>query len=174
MPHPTVCFGVQAKFIHMKLKGREKFFWERNFNVKNIAAIPKELIGIRGIDSEHDDEFFFFLTSRISTIQEIHLRCTNVTDQGVRYISTLNGLRQLTLKDHRNITKACLPDVNKLSGLEFLDISKNSLSIEDLHLLTGLKNLKQLIVSSDAQDDARPAELEKLRAQFPGCEITVY
>lgn len=158
----------------MKLKGREKYFWERNYNIKSIAAIPKELNGVMGIDSDHDDEFFFFLASRINSVGEIHLRCTNVTDEGVKHIGTLKNVRELTLKDHRNITKACLPDVNKLTDLEYLDISKNSLSVDDLYQLTELKKLKQLFVSSDKPETERGEELEKLQAHFPGCEITVY
>lgn len=158
----------------MKLKGKEKFFWERNFNIKSLAAIPQHINGIQGIDSEHDDEFFFFLTSRVSSVGEIYLRCTNVTDEGVKYICTLKNLRELTLKDHRQVTKACLPDINKLTDLEYLDISKNNIAIEDLYLLTNLKNLKQLFISSDKPESEITEELEKLKAHFPGCEITVY
>jgi Leucine-rich repeat (LRR) protein len=158
----------------MKLKGKEKFFWERNFNIKNLASIPSAIKGITGIDSEHDDAFFFFLTSRVTTVGEIHLRCTNVTDEGVKYIANLKKLKELTLKDHRNITKACLPDLNKLVDLEYLDISKNDISTEDLYVLTNLKKLKQLFISTDKKDADLAAELEKLKNHFPGCEITVY
>lgn len=158
----------------MKLKGKEKFFWARNFNIKSTAAIPAEINGITGIDSEHDDEFFFFLSSRVSSVGEIHLRCTNVTDEGVNYICTLKNLRELTLKDHRHITKACLPHLNNLADLEYLDISKNKIVFDDLYVLTNLKKLKQLFVSSDKPENEMAEELEKLKTHFPGCEITVY
>jgi Leucine-rich repeat (LRR) protein len=158
----------------MKLKGKEKFFWERNFNIKKVANIPSQIEGIRGIDSEHDDDFFFYLTSRVHSVGEIVLRCTNVTDKGVDYISTLKNLRQLTLKDHRGITKACLPGINKLTELEYLDISKNDISIEDLYTLTSLKKLKQLFISSDKPDREIAEELDSLKKHFPGCEVTVY
>jgi Leucine-rich repeat (LRR) protein len=158
----------------MKLKGKEKFFWERNFNIKSLAAIPSAINGITGIDSEHDDDFFSFLSSRVTRVGEIHLRCTNITDEAVKYISKLKNLRELTLKDHRHITKACLPDLNKLTDLEYLDISKNNISIEDLYLLTNLKKLKQLFISSDKPENEMAEELEKLKTHFPGCAITVY
>lgn len=158
----------------MKLKGREKYFWESNFNIKSLEAIPHEISGIRGIDSEHDDEFFRFLTSRVSSVGRIHLRCTNVTDEGVKYIAHLKNLKELTLKDHRHITKACLPDLDKLSDLEYLDISKSSISPEDLYVLTNLKKLQQLIISTDSTENEFAGELEKLKKHFPGCEITVY
>src|SRR5688572_26463541 len=150
----------------MKLKGREKYFWERNFNIKSLNAIPGELSGITGIDSEHDDEFFLFLTSRISSVGSIHLRCTNVTDEGVKYISNLKNLKELTLKDHRHITKACLPYLNKLSDLEYLDISKNNMLPEDLYVLTNLKKLQQLFISTDKTENEFAGELEKLKDHF--------
>lgn len=158
----------------MKLRGREKHFWERNFNIKNLAAIPEEIDGIRGIDSEHDDEFFLFLSSRVSRVGSIHLRCTNVTDEGVKYIANLKNLKELTLKDHSDITKACLPHLNKLSELEYLDISKNNILPEDLYVLTNLEKLRQLFISTDKTEDEFAGELEKLKNHFPGCEITVY
>ncbi|MCH5597519.1 hypothetical protein [Niabella ginsengisoli] len=37
---------------------KRKIFWERNFGIKNVAAIPSEIDGVTGIDSEHDDDFF--------------------------------------------------------------------------------------------------------------------
>ena len=158
----------------MKLKGREKFFWERNFNVKSVESIPASIKGIKGIDSDHDDEFFFFLSSRVRVVEEIHLRCTNLTDVGVKHISTFSKLRDLTLKDHCRLTKSCLYDLNKLTDLEYLDISKNNFSLEDVLLLTDLKKLKTLILSSDKPETEIAESLVKLEAQFRGVEITVY
>ena len=137
---------MTSKINAQRLKGKEKFFWERNFNIKNAAAIPTELPGITGIDSEHDDAFFSTLTARVTSIAEIYLRCTNVTDEGVKYICHLKNLKALTLKDHRHITSKCLPDLNKLSDLEYLDISKSNIAPEDLYTLTNLKKLKELVI----------------------------
>ncbi|MDF2188359.1 hypothetical protein [Paraflavitalea sp. CAU 1676] len=73
----------------MKLKGREKFFWERNFNIKSLSAIPSAISGITGIDSSHDDEFFYYLSSRVQQVGSIHLRCTDLT------VTQLKKLQQL-------------------------------------------------------------------------------
>jgi Leucine-rich repeat (LRR) protein len=158
----------------MKLKGKEKYFWERIFDIKRLEDIPSSLNRIVGIDSEHDDAFFYYLSERVQNVAGIRLRCTNVTDDGVKYISKLKGLRELMLKDHRGITKESLPAINELTDLESLDISKNNFSIKDLYALTHLKKLQQLTISSDLPDAETEAELEKLRAHFPGCEIVVY
>lgn len=157
----------------MKLKGKEKFFWERNFNVTSIAAIPQEINKITGIDSEEDDEYFFYLTSRVSTVHEIYLKCTNVTDEGVQHISNLKGLKSLTLKNHYHITKNCLPYLNKLTDLYFLDISKNSLLLEDLSALSNLHNLKELYVSSGESDESISQKIRVLQDIIPNCTIYV-
>lgn len=157
----------------MKLKGREKYFWERNFNIKSLSAIPEEISGITGIDSSHDDEFFYFISLRIRSVGSIFLRCTDVTDLGVEYISLLKDLRELTLKDHRKITSACLPYINRLTNLEYLDLSKNDIPVNDLFSLTELRKLKVLMFSSELDKVVPEDMLIKLQEQFPGCEITV-
>lgn len=86
-------------------------------------------------------------------------------------ISQLQGLQELTLKDHRGITAKCLPCINRLTDLVCLDISKNSFDAEGVLQLDKLTKLKELIVSSDNPD---PLLQEKLEAHFPGCRVTVY
>jgi hypothetical protein len=158
----------------MKLRGREKYFWERNFNIKNAASIPTGLDGITGIDSDHDDEFFYFLSQRVTTIRAIHLRCTNITDEAVRYISEFKGLKELMLKDHRNITSKCLPYLQKLKELEYLDLSKNEIRVSDLHVLTGFNRLSELYISRDMLHEGETSIPQSLVELFPGCTIHMY
>lgn len=157
----------------MKLKGREKYFWERNFNIKSLSGIPEKMSGITGIDSSHDNEFFYFLASRVKHIDNIYLRCTEVTDEGVEYISQFKSLRELTLKDHINISSASLPYINQLTELVYLDICKNNIAVNDLFTLTQLKNLKQLIISSELEEAETNELRTKLQDHFPGCTIEV-
>ncbi len=67
-----------------------------------------------------------------------------VTDAGVKLISDFKQLKNLTLIKHQNITKDCLPYINKLTDLEYLDVWKTKIRIEDLGALTNLKKLKEL------------------------------
>lgn len=170
LPEPP----VSPFAAHMKLRGREKYFWKKNFNAGNIEAIPVVLDIIQGIDSDHDDEFFYYLALRVKGVDAIHLRCTNVTDQGVKYICSFKNLRQLTLKDHRNITKDCLPFINDLHQLEYLDISKNSILIKDIFQLTGLIQLKHLHISKDMLEQDSTDIPPRLFTHFRDCEVTMY
>lgn len=155
----------------MKFNSKERYFWETNFNIKRIDQVPDVIEEIRGIDSEHDDLFFEFLVRRVKTVRKIHLRCTCLSDAGVKLISQLQGLKELTLKDHRGITAQSLPYINRLTDLVYLDISKNSFNAEDVLQLDKLTHLKELFVSTENPDTVLR---EKLETHFPGCRITVY
>lgn len=160
----------------MKLKGEEKQFWWNFRHITDSKNIPTELSGITSIDSTDGDEFWAILIKRVSIVHEIYLKETWITDEGVKSISKLKQLRSLTLMKHENITKACLPYLNALTDLEYLDVWRTKIRIEDLSVLTNLKNLKELYVSPNDEDDDsdRDAILEKIikaEETLPGCAI---
>jgi hydrogenase maturation factor HypE len=157
----------------MKLKGKEKHFWRNNFNIGNLAAIPLEMSGFKSIDSDVDDQFLFYLTSRVPTIHGIYLKFTNVTNEGVKYISNIHNLVELTLREHNDITKECLPYINKLVELENLDISKTAISLDDLLVFSNLQNLKKLHISSDESKEIILEKVLKLKKTLPNCSIYV-
>ncbi|MCI9843370.1 hypothetical protein [Flavobacterium pectinovorum] len=136
----------------MHLKGKEKHFWRNRFNIGSLADIPLETEGFRGIDDDTDDEFLFYITSRIPVINQFYFKFTLITDEGVKYISTVQKLKQLTLRDHKNITNKSIPYFNKLVDLEYLDILKTKIQLEDLPGLSNLQNLKELHVTSENPD----------------------
>lgn len=160
----------------MKLKGAEKHFWWHFQHITDSKDIPDELPGFISIDSLVDDEFFSMLSSRISIVHEIYLKETLVTDVGVKFISNFKQLKRLTLMKHENITRECLPYLNILTDLEYLDVWRTKIRIEDLGTLTNLKNLKELYVSPNDEDDdsARDDILEKIikaEETLPNCVI---
>ena len=136
----------------MHLKGKEKHFWRNRFNIRSLADIPLETNGFRGIDDGTDDEFLFYVTSRIPVIHELYFKFTHITDEGVKFISNIQKLKQLTLRDHKNITNESIPYLNKLVDLEYLDILKTKIQLEDLPGLFNLQNLKELYVTSENLD----------------------
>jgi len=160
----------------MKLKGAEKHFWWHFRNITDSKDIPAELPGFTSIDSLVDDEFLGTLAARVSIIHEIYLKETMVTDTGVKFISNFKELKSLTLMKHEGITKACLPYLNKLTDLEYLDVWKTKIRLEDLGALTNLKKLKELYVSSNDGDDELDPDviLEKIikaEETLPNCAI---
>jgi hypothetical protein len=158
----------------MKLKGAEKHFWWNFRQITDSKHIPIELPGFTSIDSMVDDEYIGMLAARVSVMYTLYLKETLVTDEGVKLISNFKQLKSLTLMKHENITKNCLPYLNKLTDLEYLDVWKTKIRLEDLYLLIDLKNLKELYVSADDEDDQSDREviLEKIikaEETLPGC-----
>ena len=157
----------------MKLKGDEKRFWWNFGQITDSKNIPTELPSFTSIDSSDDDEYITMLLAKVSVINCIYLKETLVTDEGVKLISKLKQLKRLTLMKHENITKDCLPYLNKLTDLEYLDIWRTKICLEDLAALKDLKKLKELYVSAE-ENEERELVLEKIikaEETLPGCKI---
>lgn len=149
----------------MKLKGAEKQFWWHFRHITDSKNIPIELPGFTSIDDRDvDDEYIGMIAAKVSIVHHIYLKETGVTDSGVKFIGGFKGLKTLTLMKHEGITKACLPFLNQLTDLEYLDVWKTKIRLEDLHALTNLKKLKELYVSPNDEEDERERDtiLEKI------------
>ena len=158
----------------MHLKGKEKHFWRSWFNTTNLAEIPLELSGFKAIDDEVDDEVMYYITSRIPIIYRIYLKFTHVTDEGVKHISKIQNLEQLTLREHKNITNKSIPYINKLVDLEYLDILKTEIQLEDLPGLFNLQNLKELYVTSENLDEEYLLEhVITMKEILPNCILYI-
>ena len=57
------------------------------------------------------------------------------------HISIINSLTELTLREYGGITKECLPYLNKLTDLEYLNLTKTKIDSEDMSFLSNLQNL---------------------------------
>ena len=152
---------------------KELNFWKSHFNINSIAAIPQEMDKYTGIDSDEDDQFFLYLTSRVSIIHKIDLRCTFITDEGVKHISTLKELKELSLRNHNKITKESLPFLNQLTDLEYLDLSKTEITLEDLPALSNLQNLKELHISDEESKESIQEKRSLLKQILPKCTVYI-
>lgn len=157
----------------MKKDKKELNFWKRYFNIHSIAAIPQEMDKYTGIDSDEDDQFFLYLTSRVPVIHSIDLRCTFITDEGVKYISKLKELKELSLRNHNKITKESLPFLNQLTDLKYLDLSKTEITLADVPALSNLQNLKELHISAEETKEYIVKKISNLKQVLPHCFISV-
>ncbi|MFH6987891.1 hypothetical protein ACHRVW_09110 [Flavobacterium collinsii] len=167
----------------MKLKGEEKRFWWHFCKIKDSKDIPQKVPVVAGVDDLHyNDNYFAMLTDKVKIIHCIYLKETAVTDEGVKQISKVQQLKSLTLMKHPNITKASLFYLNQLTDLEYLDIWRTEIILEDLAALDQLKNLKKVYVSSLAEVNGFFPELENeqilehlivLEDLFPDCTFYV-
>lgn len=155
----------------MKLSKEEKKFWQRHFRIDKAENIPSKLNIFKEVDSDCDDEFFYFLSLRITSIAEIHLKESQITDQGVKYISIFKGLTTLYLRKHDEVTKASIPYFNQMMNLKSLNITKTKITLSDLCENLNNQNLREIFLSSE---DTEENILEKgfiMKERMPECNI---
>ncbi|PHR12778.1 MAG: hypothetical protein COA40_07825 [Aequorivita sp.] len=157
----------------MKLSKEEKKFWQRHFRIEKLENIPTEMSGYTAIDESNDDEFFYYLSKRVSIIPKIYLKRTWVTDEGVAHIRKLQQLKELTLRSHPNITKASIPYFNQMPHLERLNITRTQITLSHLCESLNNQNLKEVFLDSE-ENETEEEILEMgfiLKERMPNCNI---
>jgi hypothetical protein len=155
----------------MKLSKEEKKFWQRHFRIDKAENIPSEWGVFKEVDSDCDDEFFYFLSLRITSITEIHLKESQITDEGVKYMSTFKGLMTLYLRKHDEVTKASIPYFNQMMSLKSLNITKTKITLSDLCENLNNQNLREIFLSSEATEENIVEKGFIMKERMPECNI---
>jgi hypothetical protein len=155
----------------MKLLKEEKKFWQRHFRIEKLEDIPKEWGTLKRIDSVEDDDFFYFLSLRVTSILEIHLKETLVTDEGVKYISKFKDLEILYLRKHNKITKESIPFFNEMESLVSLNITKTKITLTDLSDSLNNQSLKEVFISSMDSEENLEEKAILLKERMPNCNV---
>jgi hypothetical protein len=159
----------------MNLQKQEKKFWQRYFRIEKLEAIPKEwkIIGGVGFGDEQFDDYFYYISLRVDTVHEIHLKDSLITDVGVKHVYNFKGLKTLFLRRHNQVTKQSIPYFNKMESLETLNITKTAITLTDLTETLNNQSLKEVFLDSTGHDSDENI-LEKayiLKERMPNCNI---
>jgi hypothetical protein len=154
----------------MKLSKEEKKVWQKHYRIEKLKDIPTEMLGFSCIEGDADDELMFCFAKRVS-IPEMYLKCTDVTDEGVKHISKIHNLKELTLADHINVTKASIPYFNEMQHLESLNIINSEITLSDLCENLNNQNLKTVCVSSKDNEENIAEKGFLLKERMPKCDI---
>jgi hypothetical protein len=155
----------------MNLLKDEKKFWQRHFRIEKLEDIPKNWSGYTSIDSENDDTFLYFLSLRVSSILEIHLKETLITDEGIKHLCAFKDLKTLYLRKHIEVTKKSIPYFNQMKSLESLNITKTKITLTDLFDLLDNQSLKEVFLSSEVSDENLIEKAFTLKERMPNCNI---
>lgn len=155
----------------MNLIKEEKKFWKRHFRIEKLEDIPKEWSTLKRIDSEEDDKFFYFLSLRVTSILEIHLKETLVTDDGIKHISKFKDLEILYLRNHNKITKESIPYFNEIKSLQSLNITKTKITLTDLCKSLNNQSLKEVFISSEGSEENIEEKAFVLKERMPNCDV---
>jgi hypothetical protein len=155
----------------MNLLKEEKKFWQRHFRIEKLEAIPVAWSGYKSIDSENDDTFFYFFTLRVTSIREIHLKDTLVTDEGVKHISKFKNIEILYLRNHHSITKASIPYFNEMESLQSLNITKTKITLSDLCEQLNSQSLTEVFLDSEDGEENILEKAMRLKERLPDCNF---
>lgn len=155
----------------MKLSKEEKKFWQRHFRIENANNIPPKWAIFKEIDSDCDDEFLYFLSLRVTSITNIHLKESLVTDEGVKYIAGFKDVTTLYLRTHDNITKASIPYFNQMKDLKSLNITKTKITLSDLCENLNHQNLREIFLSSEETEENTTEKGFILKERMPKCSV---
>lgn len=108
----------------------------------------------------------------ISTIENLNLQETEVTDEGLGLLEALPRLTQLRLKGNTQITNKCVPHLLKLTMLENLQIQETSIDQAGLYDLVPMKQLAEICIEV-WNDNFTFDRLSQLSEKMPWCTILV-
>ncbi|PIX12053.1 MAG: hypothetical protein COY55_09680 [Flavobacteriaceae bacterium CG_4_10_14_0_8_um_filter_31_99] len=155
----------------MKFSKEEKKFWQTHYHFDKPSQLHENWQQIWSVDGNEDDDFFYFFTKRLITIQDVYLKDTLITDKAVAYMVQFKELKSLFLRRHDTITKACIPFINQMQQLESLNITKTKITLTDLCDSLNNQSLKEVFL--DAEEDEKGI-LEKafmLKERMPNCDV---
>lgn len=155
----------------MSLLKEEKKFWQRHFRIEKLEDIPKEWGTFKRIDSEEDDDFFYFLSLRVASISEIHLKQTLVTDEGIKHINKFKDLEILYLRNHNKITKESIPYFNEMKSLVSLNITHTKITLTDLYESLNNQSLKEVFLNSEDDEENIEEKAFLLKERMPNCNV---
>ena len=157
------------------LKKRELYFWKSNYGISGnqLHLIPKEQHRFNFRDSEVNDDFLFWLTSRKKIVEQFDLDNSLITNIGVKYLSEMESIKELRLKGCHGIDKGCLGYLNKITSLQLLHIGSTAINLSDIKELKSLQKLKLLLVSSNEGEAEIKEKVAALKQLLLHCVINV-
>ena len=157
----------------MNFSKEEKKFWQTHYHFDKPSQLHENWEQIWSVDGNEDDEFFYFFTLRVTSIIDVHLKQSLITDKAVEYFTKFEKLESLYLRKHDNITKESILFFNQMQYLESLNITKTSITLTDLCENLNNQSLKEVFLDSN-NDDTEEEILEKafvLKQRMPNCNV---
>ena len=155
----------------MKFSKEEKNFWQTHYHFDKPSQLHENWQQFWSVDGNEDDEFFYFFTLRVTSIIEVHLKDTQITDKAVEYMTKFKELNNLFLRKHQNITKASIPFFNQMKSLESLNLTRTQITLTDLCELLNNQSLKEVFLDSEENEENILEKAFILKQRMPNCDI---
>lgn len=151
--------------------------WHRITNMASLVRLQEfSSLSSASFTGTGLDDIGLSLVCRVSTIDNLNLQDTQITDQGLQALVKLPALKSLRLKENPQLGNACMPFLASIKSLTELQLHETGIDAEGLNLLTGLKQLEDLCLDAENfgpyPTDCRD-QLIALSARLPECRILV-
>jgi len=157
----------------MKFTKEEKKFWKTHYHFDKPSHIKNDWHQIWSVDNSEDDDYFYFFTLRVTSIVDVYLKASLITDKAVEYMTKFKELKYLVLRQHKNITKASIPYFNQMQHLESLNITKTKITLTDLCEQLNNQSLKEVFLDSEEDEENILEKAFILKERMPTCSIYV-
>lgn len=137
--------------------------------LEKLIACP-QLTSASFNSTNFDDSAIKILAKSAPGIRNLNLQDSQVTDQGIKYLSHFKQLQILRLKENWQLTHASIPGFNLLRDLLDLQIHETGINPRGLQDFL-LPNLENLMISAEKEEDR--AILLEISRKMPQCNILV-
>lgn len=157
----------------MGKKKRDRKYWKRRFGDLTADSMQPyyQHLDFRSI-TDLDDEGLEYLLTNVKGINMLDLHETEITNESIKLLTTLEYVTELRAKGMYGLTDACAEDLNKINGLELLHVKNTLITIDGLLKLTDQQHLKKILFSS-TDVEAIKEKMLQLKAMHPGCEFVI-
>lgn len=157
-----------------KEQQRRDSFWQQlgaRYRGAQGGAVPHQIAHLNFRLSGVNDEALGWLTEHVRVIGQLDLDETDITYEGMEYLTRLESLRELRLKgctliDDRSVAKLCA-----VNGLELLHLGGTSITVEGMKPLADIETLKTLLISAPGGAEEELTALAILLSK--DCELVV-
>ncbi|MBD8082336.1 hypothetical protein [Chryseobacterium caseinilyticum] len=154
-----------------KFTKEEKKFWQRHYRIEKPDRIPADWYRLHSADSDFGDEYFYFLSLRLFSLEDIYLKDSQITDQSIKYMLNFKNLHTLFLRKNRFLTNQSIQYFNQMQNLKRLDITRTEITLADLCEFLDNTNLLKIFIDSDETEEEIMAMASILKAKVPNCSI---
>lgn len=156
------------------LRLKEEQFWRSfcYFNLPDgVNEIPTSFQRVNFRIYNVDDEGLLRMVGYVRSIVQLDLDGTDITNEGIGYLTQLESLKELRLKECLAIDNGCIDFLCEIQSLELLHLGGTGINLDGLEKIGCLRNLKLLLVSASEGEEEFLSKIET--ALPPECEFLV-
>ena len=127
-------------------------------------------LDLRFID-DLDDAGFAYIMAPVKGVNMLDLNETEITNESIKVLTGLEYVKELRAKGCR-LDDNCIPDLNKITNLEFLHLKNTAVTINGLLQLNALTNLRTILFSAEDVQGIKE-KMMQLKALHPACEFVI-